>query len=121
MGRRKDTKNADQPFIIGLGPKIKSDPRHFRQQCQYTICTRLSKEKKWFFGQHSDVFSQRDSQDGYQDVLQKFTLPSSEREKVIKKLECMNINAYTLFNTTDSFIEHLANREFAEFQKQIRK
>jgi hypothetical protein len=104
----------DKPHIIGLGPKVKADPRHFRQQCQYTICTYLL-ENEWFFGKHEDAFSQSTSLEGCQDVLHKFTLPASERGKVIKKLESMNINAYTLFSTTDSFIEHLATREFAEF------
>ena len=105
----------DSPHIIGLGPKIKADPRHFRQQCQYTICTYLRDKNEWFFGKHEDVFAQSTSLEGCQDVVQKFTLPASERGKVIKKLESMNINAYTLFSTTDSFIERLATREFAEF------
>ena len=45
-----------------------------------------------------------------QDFLWKFTLPSSEREKVLKLLDSQNLNAFSLFNSEESLMETLSFR-----------
>jgi len=55
---------------------VRSHPRHFRQQSDYTICAGFDKSKAgWQFHPHGPVFGNR----GKQDFLWKFNIPSSER------------------------------------------
>ena len=107
MGQGKSAK-ASEPIICSLGPYISSHKRHFLQQCEYTICTRVE-NKEAYYSSHDMVFT-RDDQN--QDLLWKFILPSSERMKVLKKLDMYNINAHSLFGSEESLMETLALREF---------
>jgi len=47
-----------------------------------------------------------------QDVLTKFDIPVTERNKVIKRLDAFNLNASSLFGSEDSLMETLATRRF---------
>lgn len=46
-----------------------------------------------------------------QDLLWKFNIPVVERSKILKLLNMMNINAFSLFGTEDSLIETIAVSE----------
>ncbi len=100
---------VDEPNIYSLGPYIRSHERHFLQQSEYTICAKIESEKLPFYSSHEKAFARND--DG-QDLLWKFIIPSSERIKVLRKLDMYNINAYSLFGSEDSLIETIALREF---------
>jgi hypothetical protein len=63
----------------------------------------------WRFTPHEDAF---DGTRPFSDRLWKFNLPSTERRKVLKYLDAVNLNAYSLFGTEDSLMETLAIREF---------
>lgn len=100
---------ANDPRISQLGPYVKTHKRHFLQQCQYTICSqdeekKVRKERKYCFHELAE-FSE------YQDFVRKYILPSSERKKVLKKLDLMNINEYSLFGNEESLMSTLAYRE----------
>ena len=101
----------DEPNIRTVNNYLNSDKRHFLQQSQYTICTSGSGVKAQY-GNHEDVLA-RGRND--QDLLWKFTLPSSERKKVLQKLDLYNINSYSLFGSEESLMETVFIREF--FQK----
>jgi FRG domain len=101
---------AAGPNIRNLGSYIRSDKRHFLQQCEYTICTSIENNKAYYHN-HEDVFSGRSSQSQRQDVLWKFILPSSEQSAALKKLETYNINAYSLFGSEESLMEAVFFRE----------
>jgi hypothetical protein len=107
-------RTSEQPEIYRFGPNIKTHRRHFQQQSQYTVCIKLHQDlqkgdKEWRFAQHDHVFRRNT---GGQDILTKFVIPSSERIKVLKRLEEYNLNALSLFGSEESLLETLAVRQF---------
>ncbi len=101
-GRAADTN------IHTLGNYIRPDKRHFLQQSTYTICTTDTKQQA-YYSNHEEVFA-RDKKN--QDLLWKFSIPATERQKALKKLEIYNINAYSLFGSEESLMETIFLREF---------
>lgn len=59
------------PTVTSLGPYIRSHPRHFLQQCEYTVCTER-KDEVWYFSSHEAVLSKSGL---LQDLLWKITIP----------------------------------------------
>lgn len=98
--------SSDRPQIMSLGPYVRSHSRHFLQQSEYTFAAKF--DHQWIFVSHEDVFAQTGEE---QDRLWKFTIPSSERTKVLKNLEAYNLNAFSLFQTEESLLEAIAVRE----------
>lgn len=103
--------SSDLPQIHCMGPNVRSHPRHFLQQAEYTLAVNFG-EDRWNLASHESVFQQNIPQ---QDQLLKFTLPSSEGSKVIGKLDRVNINAYSLFQTEDALLETTARRLLANW------
>lgn len=95
------------PFITEMGAYIKTHPRHFLQQSQYTISTQ-EKDQRMIYFPHEKTFACTSEE---QDLLIKVIVPASEREKVMKQLDSMNINAFSLFGTDESLMQTLAMRE----------
>lgn len=95
------------PSIHGLGPYVVSHKRHYAQQCEYTICKKMT-DGKYVYASHKDATAQGDSD---QDELVKYILPTSERTKALKKLELMNVTAFSLFGSEESLMETLAHQE----------
>jgi FRG domain len=94
------------PQIHALGPNVRTHPRHFLQQGEYTMCVRFQTDG-WHLANHSSVFD-RDEQS--QDLLWKFTAPASDAPAVIRRLNEYNINAFSLFQTEESLLATLAKR-----------
>jgi hypothetical protein len=67
-------------------------------------------DSRWHFVPHSSVFDSNLDGDT-QDVLTKFILSAGERPKVLKELNDYNLNAFTLFGSTEGLMESLSNRE----------
>jgi FRG domain len=97
------------PQILALGPNVRSHPRHFLQQGEYTMCTQFD-GGTWCLRSHSSVFGK--GQD-HQDLLWKFTVPSSEAPTVMRHLNEYNINAFSLFQTEEALLETLARQLLA--------
>jgi hypothetical protein len=95
-----------EPTIWRKGPYVNSHRRHFLQQCEYTICIQHNDE--WCYAPHESAFDRNDQN---QDLLWKFTIPVSERNKVLRLLDSYNINALSLFSSEESLMETLAFRE----------
>ena len=68
-------------------------------------------EREWRFAQHQDVVNREPEPQFQQDVLRKFNIPWSERQKVLKLLDEYNLNAFSLFGSEESLMETLAFRE----------
>jgi|WetSurMetagenome_2_1015567.scaffolds.fasta_scaffold01781_3 hypothetical protein len=97
--------SADNCLAIqGIGPNVRAHRRHFLQQSRYTICTAI-KNREYVYARHNDVVSMNETG---QDLLWKFNIPVTERYKVLHKLNKMNINSFTLFDTEDSLIDTIA-------------
>jgi hypothetical protein len=102
---------GSEPHIQSIGPTIATDPKHYLQQSEYLFCVKKSlwgkkNNDNWIFANFEDVKEKNE-----QDILIKYDLPISEREKVLRKLDVMNITAYSLFNSESSLMETLALRE----------
>jgi FRG domain-containing protein len=98
---------SDRPNIHRFGPNVRTHRRHFLQQSEYTVCTRFGNE--WEFASHQSVF---DLGNRHQDLLTRFDIPMSEREKVLRRLDAYNLNASSLFGSEESLMETLAMRKF---------
>jgi len=95
-----------EPHIHALGPTITTHRNHYLQQSEYLLCIGKKRDGEWVFTNYQDVTPCEN-----QDVLVKYNIPISEQQKVLKKLDTMNITAYSLFDSETSLMETLALRE----------
>jgi len=111
-GRGK-SKSGNDPAIDCLGSLVKTHKRHFMQQSEYTICTKMKaiedQESERYYASHEDVILKSERE---QDILRKFNIPTAERVRVLQKLQTMNINSFSLFGTEDSLMDSIATEEF---------
>lgn len=96
-------------IITRRGPYVSTDSRHFAQKARYTVATRFDKIHGHIFCSHEDVFK---TDDMNQYLVQKITIPISERNKALNELNDFKINHFTLFQSEDSLIKSLAIRSF---------
>jgi len=96
-----------QPTIRQLDPYVRSHPGHFRQQLDYTICARFDISAGWRFCPHELVLGRND----VQDIFWKFALPSTERIKVLRRLNDYALSAFSLFNSVETLLETVWLRE----------
>lgn len=106
-GEGKGTR-SDKPKIWTAGPHIKTHKRHHIQQCEYTHCFKknVKQDDNPIYCSHEDI-----DFGGNQDILKKYILPTSERNKVMQKLDQMNINSFSLFGNEEGLMDMLAYRE----------
>jgi hypothetical protein len=100
---------SDDPHIVSFGPIFRTHKRHFRQQSRYTACVQFD-DGKWHFKPHDEVFGQKDQLQ--QDLLWKMTIPASERPKVLRFCDKVNLNEFTLFDSEEGLLEMEAMRVF---------
>ena len=93
--------------IIGLGPYAITHERHYAQQCEYTICKKRV-DNSYLYCNHEEALPNRVSA---QDILTKYIIPVTERDRFLRKLESMNVHAYSLFRDEGSLMQTLAYRE----------
>ena len=96
--------SSGEPSIEKLGPYATIHERHFLQQSAYTVCL-VDDSCNVKLVSHENLKRHSFQQ---QDLIWKFNIPSKERIKVLKSLNKMNINAYSLFLTVDSLMEATA-------------
>ena len=100
-------------MVYGTGAYVESHKRHYAQQCEYTICVKMV-EGNHVYCSHESAFEDKRSDQG---ELRKFTLPASERTKVLKQLQRMNVTAFSLFGNEESLMETLAYQEIEDKDK----
>jgi hypothetical protein len=98
-----------RPNLCTIGHSIATFRTHYLQQSEYSICVQEEEDRLLHFGNHEDVKNEEDEYE--QDVLIRYNIPMSEREKVLRKLDLMNITAYSLFHSEPSLMDTLAIRE----------
>jgi len=106
---------SNAPQIVSFGPYVRSHSRHFNQQSSYTICCQFD-SGPWRFAAHDLVYGTSNND---QDLLWKFTLPASERTKVLGLLDANNINAYSLFQNEEALLATIATRELVLREKEL--
>ncbi|MCR4289341.1 MAG: FRG domain-containing protein [Candidatus Scalindua sp.] len=106
MPSLKETLDDYHAEIIALGHGVESNTdRHVNQQSVYTLCRQLSYETD-FYAKYTDAC--RNTQ--LSGKLTKYTIPGKEKKKVLKKLDSMDINEYSLFKGEDGLMSTLAYR-----------
>jgi len=104
------------PHIQTLTQAVTTHKRHYIQQSRYTFCRVFSaKEAKSLYCSHEKAINQGPKLqtielEQAQDLLWCYKIPVSEKQKVLQKLDLMNINSYTLFNTKEALANVLARQ-----------
>jgi hypothetical protein len=96
--------------IVSMGPNVRTHKRHFLQQSEYTYCVKKGLGNNVCYTSHEDVFS-KSIPDLGQDNLEKYILSYDQRANFLSKLNLMNINAYSLFETEEGLMNKLAIEE----------
>ena len=94
-----------EPVIFALGPYAVTHKRHYSQQCEYTTCTKGVSGGAVYCSHELGIPNDEGGR------LLKYTIPRTEREKAMKKLERMNITAFSLFGSEESLMDTLAYKE----------
>jgi len=104
---------SDEHLFV-VGPYIRTHPRHFLQQSQYSLCLQLQLEGTGE-NRHCDyLFLRHDSvleKDRNSNIFLKLLIPASERRRALMQLDSMNLNPYSLFSSEESLIRTIARRE----------
>ena len=98
---------SSERHFFPVGPYMRTDQRHYLQQCRYSMCVK-SDGADYLFLSHDDVLVERN---GDQGNLFEFRIPAREGAAVLRKLELMNINPYSLFASEDALVRTIARRE----------
>ena len=99
--------SVGEPEIYRVGQYVKTSRRHFLQQSMYTIC--YSQQPGDLRFESYDLIKK--PQNHEQDVLIKFIIPSSEREKILKFLFSVNITPYSIMPTEETLLQTLWLKE----------
>lgn len=102
---RTEAYTTSEPHIAALGPYAITHSRHYQQQCEYTVCFKGEDANRIYCSHEEADFGEK------HHILTKYVIPSKERQKVIEKLDLMNIHAFSLFGNEESLIDLLAYRE----------
>jgi hypothetical protein len=90
--------DSDEPRIETIGPNLHTHKRHFLQQAEYSMAVKESDGDGYLLCSHEET----------PDAIVRYTLPVSERERVLQKLRQMNITEYSLFATEDALVKTIA-------------
>lgn len=101
------TGSSNDSQIHTLGPYVRTHSRHFLQQSRYSLAAKFD-EGRWRFATHDSVFEKGRVD---QDRLWKFTVPATERKKVLQHLDRFNLNAYSLLRDEEALLRTIAFRE----------
>lgn len=93
-------------YVATTGPYVRTHKRHVLQQSDYSVCL-VEADGEWRFASHENALSVQ----GQRETLSKYTIPVSERTKVLRILDRFNLNAFSLFGTEEGLVESVANRE----------
>lgn len=89
-----------------VGPYVQSHPRHFLQQCDYSLCVKLEGGDYFFLPHERGMVDAL----GPGGKLFKYVIPAAERRIALEHLDQMNINQYSLFGSEDALIRTIARR-----------
>jgi len=112
---KKHIEDDPEAKIHTIPYDFKTNKRHYLQHTRYTICVKNYGVTQGF-GKYEEAFSASEQLSCYdvgehcQDLLIQYTIPSSERKKVLRQLDQMNITYVSLFETEDALIKTLALR-----------
>ena len=113
-GHVPDMSETSEPTVIEIGHNIPEIVRHENQKSHYTLCVQPDNTNDFKNARFANMETDIDKPGFYldsngcdvdlssvQNVTCKYTIPVSERNKVLKKLQTMNINRCFLFEETE--------------------
>lgn len=104
--------NYKTTLIDRVGPYMETHSRHFLQQSEYTVCATRNEDKGLVeFSPYPDYFTSQSRKFCQSWHIFKFILPASEKIVVLRELDKMNINSYSLFRDSESLLDTLFKRE----------
>lgn len=106
--RGRASGSSDEHFFR-VGPYMRTDKRHFLQQCWYSLCVK-EVDGDYVFLPHNRVLVDKN---GEQGRLLELRIPITERKAALRRLDLMNINPYSLFASEDALVRTMARRECA--------
>jgi hypothetical protein len=95
------------PEISSMGQYVTAHKRHWIQQSEYTACV-AKDDHGWYFHPHEDVMG--DPRD-LADIFVKVLIESSAKATMLRALDSMNVNAFSLYSSEESLMHTLAFRE----------
>jgi len=101
----RDVMETNSPEISLLGPYIRSHRRHLVQQSRYTICTLGS--QLW---NHERAINEHHAF-GINGEVYKIKIPKTQRSLALKRLDLMNVNPHSLFDSDESVMRTICRRE----------
>ena len=106
LEKRLRVVSSDRHFFV-VGPYMRTDQRHYVQQCRYSLCVKAEGEDFVFLSHDATLTDQAHDQ----GMLYEFRIPVEERQTALRHLDLMNINPHSLFVSEDSLVRALARRE----------
>ncbi len=113
-GYPADCRKTSEPTLIEIGSYIPGIERHANQKSHYILCTQQDDGKTFKDARFAKPEEDINRNGFYLDekgndidkncvehIMKKFTIPVSERKFVIKKLQTLNINRSSLFDSTE--------------------
>jgi FRG domain len=107
FGEMSHVSGNGMPVLHRYGPYVRTHRRHVLQQSEYTLCAGF--DGAWRFEKYDAIFDPGRHQQG---LCWKFTMPTTERTKVLRLLDEYNLNSFSLFESEDSLMDTLAVRGF---------
>lgn len=107
MGQSK-RRHPGAAYISTTGPCVRTHLRHVLQQSDYSVGLVRCNGDEWRFASHENALFSVPAQ---REIMRKFTIPITERAKVLRMLDRFNLNAFSLFGSDESLVESVANRE----------
>ncbi len=105
------------PSIRLTGPMLNTHGRHYRQQCEYTICVQETPDD-CIYASHDSYVEQ--CEDGRSDeVFEKWTMPAGLKNEILDRLQFMNINAFTLFGSEEGLMHWVAHKYMATREREL--
>jgi hypothetical protein len=99
---------GDETIVTTMTHEVEAHPRHFLQQCQYTLAHRYE-SGLLHFHEHREVF---EKSAGDQDVLLRIVIPRQLRQEALKSLNELNINHFSLMQSEDALMKTLSLEYF---------
>jgi hypothetical protein len=98
------------PEISTIGQYVTAHKRHWIQQSNYTACV-AKQGDTWVYHPHEDALGGPSDES---DRLVKIEIVPDARTQILRQLDSMNINAFSLFGTEEALMKTLAFRELLE-------
>jgi len=112
--RDKMHASGSDAHLFLVGPYVRTHPRHYLQQSQYSMCVGTVWERRgekvhtdYRFLPHDQVLIGSVNE----DLIVKILIPATERKRALMGLDLMGLNPYSVFGSEEALIRTIGRRE----------